>query len=314
MKKYFNNCIIVLLVGIVIIGILNNYILGKVDFEIEKYKKVPNNLKIINLGSSHTQNGIYYPQNLSAYNLGLAAQPLYYDFEILKKYSKKLEKKAIIIIPISIFTFYHGNDFMNLNDRYYNIVDYNQVFNKNYNSYFSNLIFGYWKDKANMKILLNYFKKCILEKKVLRIEKQYKQNLSQKEKEVQLNGKVKHHLSGITDKLIPQNPEISKNKLLEILNYTKQNNLIPVFITTPQTNLYNSKIVESIYKERIYDHLEDIKNKSGQNILYLDYSHDSRFENNLEYFYDVDHLNEKGAKLFTEIMLKDLSEQIKIKF
>ncbi|MGL5125824.1 MAG: hypothetical protein ACRC6U_07525 [Fusobacteriaceae bacterium] len=309
MKKYFNKFIVTLIALIFLLAFSNNFFLMKTDFSTVKYKKVPKNLKIINLGSSHTEFGIIYPENIKGYNLGLSAQPLYYDYEILKKYSNKLEDNAIVIIPVSIFTFYHGNDFMKVNNRYYNFLDYNQIFKRNYNAYFSNLIFGFWKNKNSPKTIFNFFEKNFYEKKISLPKKIYPKNTSVEDKQNQLEGKVRHHLAGITDSMIPQDPEISKKKLLEILNYIKANNLRPVFITTPQTWLYNSKMTESIYKERIYDQLKNINIESKQEILYLDYSHDFRFEKNLEYFFDVDHLNENGAKLFTEIMLNDLKEK-----
>ncbi|MGL5057877.1 MAG: hypothetical protein ACRC6A_11020 [Fusobacteriaceae bacterium] len=51
-------------------------------------------------------------------------------------------------------------------------------------------------------------------------------------------------------------------------------------------------------------------NESFQNeLIYLDYSHDKRFKNNLDLFADDDHLNKKGAEIFTKIVLEDLKER-----
>lgn len=68
------------------------------------------------------------------------------------------------------------------------------------------------------------------------------------------------------------------------------------------------KNIKNAFKERIYDNVEEIERILNKKFIYLDYSHDERFENNLEYFIDGDHLNEKGAKYFTEILLEDLKK------
>lgn len=99
---------------------------------------------------------------------------------------------------------------------------------------------------------------------------------------------------------------IGINLLKEILNFCEEKNFKPILISTPQTYLYNEQIGEENYQERIYDNIKEVENKMNKKYLYLDYSHDKRFINNLEYFSDDDHLNEKGAEYFTQILLNDL--------
>ncbi|MEG0517033.1 MAG: hypothetical protein RR523_15440, partial [Cetobacterium sp.] len=58
------------------------------------------------------------------------------------------------------------------------------------------------------------------------------------------------------------------------------------------------------YRKRIKSKIGRLKIKP----IYLDYSHDARFERDLNLFLDDDHLNEKGAKKFTTIILNDLKQ------
>lgn len=59
--------------------------------------------------------------------------------------------------------------------------------------------------------------------------------------------------------------------------------------------------------DAFYEQIEKIVDKTG--IEYYDYSFDERFSNNLDYFMDVDHLNKKGAKKFTKIVLQRLNKR-----
>lgn len=80
-------------------------------------------LKIVNLGSSHTKYGIKYPDGINGYNLALFSQIFYYDNKILEKYSNKLNENCIVIIPISIFNFYAGLDTENIDKNYISILE-----------------------------------------------------------------------------------------------------------------------------------------------------------------------------------------------
>ncbi|MGL5903203.1 MAG: hypothetical protein ACRCZO_11005, partial [Cetobacterium sp.] len=82
-----------------------------------------------------------------------------------------------------------------------------------------------------------------------------------------------------------------------------------ILVTTPQTYLYNERIGKNNYEERIYSKIRKINELFENKLIYLDYSHDERFENNLDLFYDDDHLNKKGAEIFTKIVLEDLKSK-----
>jgi hypothetical protein len=43
-------------------------------------------------------------------------------------------------------------------------------------------------------------------------------------------------------------------------------------------------------------------------VPYFDYSHDERFSRDLSLFFDSDHLNARGAKQFTPVVIADLHE------
>ena len=76
-------------------------------------------------------------------------------------------------------------------------------------------------------------------------------------------------------------------------------------ITTPYTQYYN-QYVSADFLYEFYSKIQDIAVE--YNITYYDYSHDERYQTNLQYFGDADHLNEEGAVYFTEMLTSEIPE------
>ena len=71
------------------------------------------------------------------------------------------------------------------------------------------------------------------------------------------------------------------------------------------------RIENNIFENKIYKNLEKVEEIQEKKYIFLDYSHDKRFKNSADYFMDDDHLNEKGAEHFTEILLRDIEKELK---
>lgn len=296
-KQYFRIILILIALYILFIygasQIYRNYISNY-----NKFLRVPEKLKIVNLGSSHGFYDIKYPKDINGYNLALDSQNLYYDWKILKQYKNNLEEKAVVIIPISIFSFYGDKDLgdIDLNERYYNFLNWNDIYLGNrYKDFLIKKFYAFYDGKALVKTLIyiiNSLKDGKLEYKELKWPNK-KLTLEEKIKEAEKT--TKRHM---------RRTEVHMEYIKNILELCKENNLVSVLITTPQSYLYNERIEDKQYKERIYDKIKSLKKEYS--FIYLDYSRDKRFENNLELFYDDDHLNEKGAEYFTDILLNDI--------
>lgn len=294
-KLYFKLSLFLIILYVIFIYFASFIHRNYID-ETNKFLRVPNNLKIISLGSSHGLYGIKFPNDIGAYKLDLVSQNLYYDSKILEKYSLNLEKKAKVIIPISVFSFYGDKDCKNNNERYYNFLDYKDIYKGDVKKEFLVKNFYIFSNGRALFSTLKFMVKSIIKREVKPNEKQWPTRvLTLEEKIKEAETTTKRHLGKDIIYL-----EYIKN----ILETCKDNNLIPILITTPQSYLYNERITDEKYEERIYSHIENLKKE--YNFNYLDYSHDKRFEKNLELFYDDDHLNEKGAEYFTNILLKDI--------
>ena len=96
-----------------------------------------------------------------------------------------------------------------------------------------------------------------------------------------------------------------KQNLIDLITLCKENNITPVLITTPFTVYYN-QYVSADFLYEFYSVINEIALEYG--VSYYDYSHDERFQTNLKYFGDADHLNPDGAVYFTGLLTEEVAE------
>lgn len=315
MKKFFINNIVISISMLVVLYFLSQIWINYLDESSVKFLELKNNkniskLKIINIGSSHTNYGIKYPENIKGYNLALSGQSFYYDYEILKEYHKKFDKDCIIIIPISIFSFYSGENIENIDLNYVSFLD-KKFFKMDKVKCFLQKYFTVLYPSKRIKEVCRYIFNSFKNRKLEKIFVRYPKNLSLKEKEKAVKTTALRHLGiGVINKEFAKDKKIGIKQLVNILIFCEEKGFRPVLISTPQTYLYNDEIGEKNYQVKIYDNIKEVENQLNKKYLYLDYSHDERFINNLEYFSDDDHLNEKGAEYFTKILLNDIKTNL----
>lgn len=305
LKKFMTINFILSIILIVSLYLVSQFVKDYVEEDLLKFKGYSNleknSIKLVNLGSSHGNYGVYYQiKDYQKMNLARNSQNFYYDLQLLKKYQSKIDKKVVIIIPVSVFSFYNHSD-ESLEKTYIQILPRNKLLNTNKVEYF----------------LLKNFSVLYPPNNILKIKKKLKKEKYSKEypNDLEMNFRIKEseetvlrHLGISEKKYLLKNAE---QDFINLLNYIEDNNWRYVLITTPFSYLYNENIEKyqpGAFKERIYDNIKEVEKKLNKKFVYLDYSHDERFENHLEYFFDDDHLNEKGAKYFTEILLEDLKK------
>lgn len=99
--------------------------------------------------------------------------------------------------------------------------------------------------------------------------------------------------------------EDKKQNLIDLITLCKERNITPVLITTPYTVYYN-QYVSTDFLYEFYSVINEIALEYG--VSYYDYSHDERFQTNLKYFGDADHLNPDGAVYFTNLLTEEVAE------
>lgn len=274
-----------------------------------EYNKLPDNsVDLVVLGSSHGKYGLKLWEK-NQINLALESQGMYYNLKLLEKYENKIKNGAKIIIPLSVFSFYEPNynnkEITNDNYKnYINLLDKKDIGGTLKNSEYyltKNFSIFYPLNRINetIKMILD----CIKSKKVYKNKMIYIENYrGEKFKE---NAK-EHANSHVSKEKINSKCGIEYTK--KILELCKKNNWECIYIIVPCHKFYVEeleKIEKNILNKRIYNNLNAI----SQSYIILDYMKDIRFYETEEYFLNADHLNEKGAEYFTEILLKDIEKE-----
>ena len=274
-----------------------------------EYNKLPDNsVDIVTLGSSHGKFGIKLDKK-NQMNLALEQQGFYYGLKLLEKYEAKIKKGAIVIIPISIFSFNEGKNFSKdeTYKNYINLLEKKNIRKKIKDSeYFLTKNFSIIYPPARLIKTLKYIK---LNKNIKKNMLTYNANIRGKALEIEAK-KADSHIKGFKE----ENAINGMDRLLEILEYNEKREYISILCIVPTYYLYNEeieKVDKDIFYNRITKNIKNVEKRLKRSYVFLDYSHDKRFENNIDYFMDEDHLNENGAEYFTKILLKDIEKEIK---
>ena len=248
-----------------------------------------NKLEVLFLGNSHIYYGIDPDfMKMKSFNASHVAQPIDFDFEILKKNKEKLSKLKYIVIPIDYFTFY--NRLENGKEKWRK---------KNYNIYY-----GFYKSYNP----LNYFE--ILNGTITSNYKRLENNSTCKNAYLYCNalgwGKYDSRknknlvYSAISESALHKAPNnryynSSIGILKRIISCAQDLRVKLILITCPVHKEY----LKLINSHQMDDAIKVATSFSHQypNVFYYNFLKDGSFRDNE--FYDADHLNEIGARKFT---------------
>jgi hypothetical protein len=300
-----------ILIGIVIILLFiwicnkkyknSNYFLDDYN-KIKKFVDgVPENLEIVNTGSNHAYYGFNYGSR-KCFNFASGAQSLNYDYKILKQYSNNLNggcKVLIVLAPLSFGFVDYKND--SSNSRYYFFMDKDKILN------YSRLKKILYVDMPILKSWKNFIR-IFLRKKEIKSIINTPDN-AEKEALLRINGwKKQFNLKNLLDKksasYLKDEFENVKTILLDMIEFSLEHNWRPIIVIPPASVFLTKKISDEFMKEVLYDNIRFLKDKR---IPILDYWKDDRL-NDYKLYINSDFLNEKGSKLFTEIVLEDIKK------
>lgn len=300
-----------ILIGIVIILLFiwicnkkyknSNYFLDDYN-KIKKFVDgVPENLEIVNTGSNHAYYGFNYG-SIKCFNFASGAQSLNYDYKILKQYSNNLNggcKVLIVLAPLSFGFVDYKND--SSNSRYYFFMDKDKILN------YSRLKKFLYVDMPILKSWKNFIRIFLRKKEIKSIVNT--PNNAEKEALLRINGwKKQFNLKNLLDKksasYLKDEFENVKTILLDMIEFSLEHNWRPIIIIPPASVFLTEKISDEFMKEVLYDNIRFLKDKQ---IPILDYWKDDRL-NDYKLYINSDFLNEKGSKLFTEIVLEDIKK------
>ncbi|HHX60060.1 MAG TPA: SGNH/GDSL hydrolase family protein [Epulopiscium sp.] len=309
MTELIKKSMVFLVILILTLGGINNLYINTDRYKsanaTEKFDHVPMEIEVANLGTSHAQYAFLFDDvERTSFNFALPAQRLHYDNKILDKYIENFKEGSTLFIPISYISFYLGYDdkdenFQKYNKVYYKILGPRDIKQLTLSDYLKYGVLPLLTAESNIKYI------------VVEDEKEYKPWYEQDKMDYTIPQEKMREESKKTAEthhdFIEKGQAVKDENILiveDIIQKCLDNNIIPIMITTPVTKYYSEHFSEIFYND-FENSISSVLDKYP-GVRYLDYSHDERFINNTEYFFDSSHLNVTGAKLFTKIILEDI--------
>lgn len=256
-------------------------------------------IEILVVGNSHTEDGIN-PDCFSkfTFNLANSSQTISYDKQLISKYIHSLPKLKFVFLNIDYHVFHQkkkeGRDFFY--SYYFNINDSKQIYLKENLSFF----FFVYTPPIALNLLLNQ-PAIKANKGWVGIANRFEKNeLSTKKGLERVNSLNKQISTGI--RLGNKTNYILIDKLIHFL---KKQHITPILITTPCHPFYTKKLNNKILK---LNSQLTFKLIQKHNVLYINSLKDNRFGSTD--FYNVDHLNYKGATKYSFILNDTLNNLI----
>lgn len=245
------------------------------------------------LGNSHTELGLC-PETFGdhCFNLAISGRTPKYDEFMLEKWADRFRNLKLVIMPISYFSFFYKEPLgMNNGPTLYKIYfDYPE--HSDYSLYNIETLFFkgvHAKVHSYLNNIVKYDEKGWVEASLDLKDSLYWEN----------NETVKVILNGTTarsDTYVEEN----YNYVCNMAVFCKSRCIRLVFISTPIWHTYSNRM-DKKQLATTYSKMTEIQKKFG--IEFYDYRDDQRFVD--DDFIDVQHLSSKGARKFSNILLKD---------
>lgn len=273
-------------------------------------KSMPKDCQVVNTGSTPSFKAFDYSLwNVIGFNLGFQPQPLYYDFETLKKYSNNIAKDAKILIGIEEFKFLvDAYEDEATDHKYYLWLDKKQI--RTYSKQ-KDWIIKYAPIMLHPRFLLrdiknNLFTLFRLKEKNLCYKVPYdeRQDIQYAERRVQgwnkeFGWENGQRIRSEQEQVIA----INEKRLSDMVDYCYRQGWTPYLIVPPFSPNLKKLLSDQVLKQGLWDPLDRIREK--KNIPLYNFYDDHRFAD-YHLYADALTLNEDGRKLFNDLIQQKL--------
>ena len=278
---------------------------------------VPDHIQICNFGSSHGKRGFDYEDFKGKYscsNFALTSQTLAYDMRILQHYKDRIDPGASVFIVASYFTFFgkpttESKSFLSLNIRYYNLLPPELIMNYDWMTdisvhYLPVLSAATLTDF--IKLLLGFSKKSTYESFNVVDEDLTRTTNPQAASDDAVLAYTRHISRQFDENGRRMRKQEAFDAVYEMIKLCREIGAKPILVTVPYTREYTDTIKKNAPESfrEFYAVIDEIRQKTG--IEYYDYGFDERFRNDYSLFLNSDHMNRKGARMFTRILLREV--------
>ena len=282
------------------------------EYQIIKGAKKKDAYDIVSFGSSYARYGFDFSESgVEGCNYGLMPQFLYYTSKMVKEYINSYKPGAYVAIVLPCLVFGEPGKGKYGADRYALLLSKGAQGDE----------FSLYKDLfvkrfPLLKPSLYNLKKCIKDIRRIPIKYREYQLMHNELSERQVGEAAKRrcndwinefHLKDTQSDNIPKELEgkmaESRQILTNIIDFCLSKGLKPALVVTPVSGIMNSHLSDTFMKKVLYDNIE-MANK--QNAPVLDYMRDERFAGVDYYCNSADLLNQRGRRMFTNIVVKDI--------
>lgn len=271
-----------------------------------KFASISDTVQICNFGSSHGMYGFNYEDlesDFDCFNFAMSSQSLSYDYRLFQHYGDHIVEGTVVFIPVSYFSLFgidetNKDEFLSKNKRYYFILPSPLI--KEYD-YKTELYARYFPAlTANTGILIM----TLLGKSVdiNAVNDAY----VGADAIAKFNGHIGNRTIYYDDagNRIENQEEIGA--LYALIEGCREKGAVPILVTTPHLREYTDIIKEKApdFYDQFYSIIDRVVRDTGAE--YYDYSFDERFVNEYSWFMDTDHLNQEGARNFTNIVMDEI--------
>ena len=284
-----------------------------------KFNEVPDHITVCNFGSSHGLYGYNYEEleeNHVCFNFALDSQTLSYDERILDTYISRIDKGAAVFLTVSYFSLFgidetETDQFQKVNTRYYEFLPVTKV--KGYDLYTDIMTYRLKSLSAGPEnviraILKGTDEKSDWESSSDQIWQRTAFDINVKSNaEAAANRHIVKERRDETGALIRNEEEI--DALKSMIRKIQSIGATPYLITTPYLKEYSDAIVETdpSFYSAFYGLVREITDETGA--AYHDYARESYFYGRYDLFINADHLNERGAAVFTGFLYDDILKE-----
>ena len=266
------------------------------------------NLDVVNLGSNSGLYAFNYDGlDIAGMNWAIGPQSLAHDFNVLKNYFSYLRIGAIVIIPLCPFSSLVSKYSKESNLKYYTFLHPATIF--------------YFEEEERIKALtikqspikaMPWY--CVKNT----IRELGRLILCRKNSRCDYGGHAKQFITmwkkqfGVEDldasltRKHKEEQEIRIKDLIDIIEFCQERSLKPVLVIPPVHPLLSKEITPVCRQNYIYSFVE---RANRNHVPFLDYMDDARFQKDAN-FSNSFFMSEKGAKMFTKVVLSDLGISI----
>lgn len=304
--------ILIIIIILLIAFLLNEYYYHVVlrytqEHQIMRGKK-GKNYDWIAFGSSYCRFGLTLGEDEVGFNFGVAAQFLYYSDKMLREYAVScLKNKGTVFLIIADLVFAEVGRGRYNPERYPLILSKKSLGNEYSIINYIRMRFPLFFSPDKIRILISSIKHGTKSRFDTLKENQlnYEQTLEQAKKRCNSWCRQFYLKDTKSEEIEPELEEkFSKTRaiLTDMIQYCLDNGFKPVLVVTPVSKAMNECMSDGFMQKVLFD---NIKLANKQNVPFLNYLKDSRFQDISLYYNNADCLNARGREMFTKVLIED---------